>query len=309
MSNSKVRYLVFDIESVADGKLISKTKYPGENLSAADAIKTFREFLMKKYDSDFIPYTFQIPVSIVVAKVAADFSLIDLVSLDEPNFRSHVITQHFWTGWEKYNHPTLVSFNGRTFDIPLLELASYRFGISIADWFKWRAKTFQQPRNRYNIEGHLDLHEVLTNFSASRFNGGLNLAATLIGKPGKLDVQGFMVQDMFDAGQMQEIDDYCRCDVLDTYFVFLRTMVLIGEIDLKREQDLVQHAKEWLIAGIPQRPIYQQYLDAWGDWTSPWEAETEQPLEKNTADSENEPDYTLDSTSKPKFVDTDDSLP
>ena len=122
-------------------------------------------------------------------------------------------------------------------------------------------------------------------------------------------MQGFMVQDMFDAGQMQEIDDYCRCDVLDTYFVFLRTMVLIGEIDLKREQDLVQHAKEWLIAGIPQRPIYQQYLDAWGDWTSPWEAETEQPLEKNIADSENEPDHTLDSTSKPNFVETDDSLP
>ena len=35
-----------------------------------------------------------------------------------------------------------------------------------------------------------------------------------------------MVQDMYDAGRLAEINDYCRCDVLDTYFVFLRTRVL-----------------------------------------------------------------------------------
>src|SRR5438045_9495024 len=35
-----------------------------------------------------------------------------------------------------------------------------------------------------------DLHDVLTNFGASRFNGGLNLVANLLGKPGKMDVQG-----------------------------------------------------------------------------------------------------------------------
>ena len=29
------------------------------------------------------------------------------------------MTEHFWRGWEKYGRPTLVSFNGRTFDLPL----------------------------------------------------------------------------------------------------------------------------------------------------------------------------------------------
>lgn len=275
MTNSNVRYLVFDIESVADGDLISKTRYAGENLSAQDAIKKYRESLLEKYESDFIPYTYQLPVSIVVAKVAADFSLIDLVSLDEPEFRSHVITQHFWLGWEKYNRPTLVTFNGRTFDIPLLELAAYRYGISLSQWFRFRERSYDQPRHRFNFEGHLDLHEILTNFGASRFNGGLNLAANLIGKPGKLDVQGFMVQDMFDEGRLKEIDNYCRCDVLDTYFVFLRTMVLIGEIDLQQEQELVNQTKQWLEDGSTDQPIYQTYLEAWGDWQSPWESEPE----------------------------------
>ena len=53
--------------------------------------------------------------------------------------------------------------------------------------------------------------------------GGLNLVANLLGKPGKMDVQGDMVQDMYNAGRLADINDYCRCDVLDTYFVFLRT--------------------------------------------------------------------------------------
>ena len=112
----------------------------------------------------------------------------------------------------------------------------------------------------------------MTNFGASRFNGGLNLAANLIGKPGKIDVQGFMVQDMYNAGQLKDIDNYCRCDVLDTYFVFLRTLVLIGDIDLDREQELVNQTKSWLMERSVENPIYQTYLDAWGDWKSPWDS-------------------------------------
>ena len=117
MSKPAVRYLVFDIESVADGALVSKLRYPGQGLSAADAVRRYRDELIAKYETDFIPYTFQVPVSVVVAKVAADFSLIDIVALDEPQFRSHIITENFWRGWEVYKRPTLVSFNGRSFDL------------------------------------------------------------------------------------------------------------------------------------------------------------------------------------------------
>jgi 3'-5' exonuclease len=274
MSKPSVRYLVFDIESVADGELVSKIRYPGQELSAADAVRRYRDELMAKFETDFIPYTFQVPISVVVAKVAADFSVIDIVALDEPQFRSHVITENFWRGWDAYRRPTLVSFNGRTFDLPLLELAAFRYGVTAAAWFNCSGKTYDQPRNRYNTECHLDLHDVLTNFGASRFHGGLNLVANLLGKPGKMDVQGHMVQDLWNEGKLAEINDYCRCDVLDTYFVFLRSRVLLGQLTLDQEQGIIAETKTWLIKQAEKTTAYAGYLQRWGDWPDPWKEAT-----------------------------------
>jgi predicted PolB exonuclease-like 3'-5' exonuclease len=267
------QYLVFDVESAADGELVSRLRFPGQGLSPRDAVARYRAELMQKYESDFIPYTYQFPVSLAVAKLAGDFRLMDLAVLDSPQFRPHVITENFWRGWEGYRRPTLVSFNGRSFDLPLLELAAFRYGLSIPGWFSMTSPTYEQNRNRYNLRAHIDLHELLTNFSSTRFTGGLNLAANLLGKPGKMDVQGHMVQDLYEAGRLAEINDYCRCDVLDTYFVFLRSRVLIGQLSIDEEQKMVAETKAWLEQAGEAVPAYGDYLARWGDWRNPW-AET-----------------------------------
>jgi len=267
--SDRTAFFILDIESVADATLVSKIHY-GSAVPPEEAIRKYRDELMEKKDSDFIPYTFQIPISVVIAKVADDLSLIDLVVLDEPHYRPHEICSKFWKGWVAYKQPTLVTFNGRGFDLPMLELAAFRYGISVPAWYAVNAKTFEQPRNRYNTKTHLDLCDVLTNFGATRFTGGLNLAANLLGKPGKMDTQGFMVQDLYEAGELAKINDYCRCDVLDTYFVFLRTMVLTGSITLQEEQVLVKKTKDWIMARMENCPIYRRYLDNWGDWPNPW---------------------------------------
>ena len=269
--DAEVRYLVFDIESVADGKLIADIQYAKEKkMSPMQAISRYQGERLEKYDSDFIPYTFQQPVSVAVAKVDSRFRLLDLVTLDSPEYRTPVIVENFWRGWLSYGMPTLVSFNGRGFDIPLLELAAFRFGISVPEWFNLRDRSFDQKRNRYNLEAHLDLQDLFTNFGATRLNGGLNLIAKLIGLPGKMDIAGHMVQNLYDEGNLAEINSYCRCDVLDTYLVFLRAMVMTGRLHLDQEQKLFAETRKWLADRVAELPIYQEYLDKWQTWDNPW---------------------------------------
>lgn len=285
-ADSKVRFLVFDVESAADGQLIADIRYGEDRLAPEDAIAQFREERQRETRSDFVPYTYQYPISIVVGKLDADFRIIDIVALDEPEFRSHVMTEYFWRGWERYGRPTLVSFNGRGFDIPLLELAAYRYGISVPNWFDNGGRGWNQPRNRYNTAAHLDLQDVLINHGATRFSGGLNLAASLLGKPGKMDLRGDMVQELYTEGKLDEINQYCRCDVLDTYFVFLRYLVLIGTLSRDAEEQLVARSKDWLLQQADETPAFATYLDHWSDWPNPWTSEEE----SGGADAPVEPD-------------------
>ena len=123
MSSVPVRYLLFDVESVVDGALLKAIEYPDEPYTPEQAIAVCRKERLEKVGREFIPYTFQFPVSIAVAKIAEDFSIIDLRTLDDDLYRPAVITRDFWQGWKIYRdhavksgkNVTLVTFNGRTF--------------------------------------------------------------------------------------------------------------------------------------------------------------------------------------------------
>lgn len=268
-ADPEITHLIFDVESVADGDLINKIRYPGQSLTPREAIETFQDELIESRGTTFIPHTFQLPITVVVAKVAVDGTLVDVVSLDEPQFRPHVITDHFWRGWQRYDQPTWVTFNGRSFDLPIMELTAFRFGIAIPKWF--RGNGYQSPRNRYNKDAHMDLQDVITNYGAARCNGGLNLVANLVSKPGKVGLKGDQVQTEYDAGNLMGISDYCRCDVLDTYFVFLRVQTMMGVWDLTHEIKLVRQAKTWLAERSGDCQAYVDYLNAWEDWPNPFE--------------------------------------
>jgi predicted PolB exonuclease-like 3'-5' exonuclease len=266
---TQVAYFIFDIETIADGDLVSKIRYPNDELSPAEALARYRAQLLAETGKDVLPVTFMLPISVAIAKVDAEYKLHDVVVLDSPKYRPHVIARHFWQGWHAYDRPTLVSFNGRGYDLPVLELAAYRYGYAVPGWFNVEARTYEQARNRYNVHSHLDLLDLMSNFGASRISGGLNLLANLIGKPGKTGVDGSQVQGLYEAGEVGAINDYCRCDVLDTYFVFLRTRVLLGKLTMDDEHRIVSEAKIWLEAQSENIPVYKNYLSHWGDWQPP----------------------------------------
>ena len=263
-----VRYLVFDVESVADGDLVNRIRYPNMGYSPAEAIQVYQDELTENHGTTFIPHTFQLPVAVVVAKVAGDGTLLDLVSLDEPDFRPHQMVHDFWKGWDAYDCPTWVTFNGRGFDLPIMELAAFRYGIPLQKWFGGNG--YNAPRNRFNRESHLDLQEFFTNFGATRCHGGLNVIANLINKPGKVGLKGDQVQEQYNLGNHIGISNYCRCDVLDTYFVFLRSQTLTGKWPLEHEEKLVADAKVWLEDRLDTCDAYGEYMEHWEEWISPW---------------------------------------
>ena len=254
-SSAKTAFLVMDTESVPDGRLVAAVKYPGEKLTPEEAIEKAQAEARatSKKNSDFLPVTFQIPVAACVLRVGSDFTLQALTCLDAPHFRPTEIVKKFWLGMSHYK-AKLVTFNGRRFDMPLLELAAFRHGIPIRDYF-------QNSRNRFN--GPLDLCDWLTNFGACYLDGGLNLLAKLIGLPGKQEMTGEQVYPMYREGKLQEINDYCLFDTLDTYFVFLRTRILIGEITPDREKELAAMAKDLLESKTEEFKALAEYLKAW----------------------------------------------
>jgi hypothetical protein len=77
---------------------------------------------------------------------------------------------------------------------------------------------------------------------------------------------------MYDRGELAAINDYCRCDVLDTYFVFLRTRVMLGKLSLDDEQQIVAATRRWLEEQAESSPAFRHYLEHWGDWAPPDQA-------------------------------------
>src|SRR5262249_2912493 len=209
----------------------------------------------------FIPHPFQVPLGVWFVSVGAVFPWKAIKCVDAPLFRPKEIVKNFWLGLSFYTKCKLVTFNGRCFDLPLLELAAFRYGFPARDYFA-------RGRNRYN--GDLDLMDWVANFGASRgFPGGLDLLAKLVGKPGKMYVSGDQVYDLYRAGKCHEVNDYCLCDTLDTYFVFLRTRVLTGDVTPEQEVELVAKAKKSIAALANEMPALTQYLENWTDG-QPW---------------------------------------
>jgi len=260
-------FLVFDTESVPDGALIARVKYPGDTLSPEAAVEKARAEARagSPNGSDFLPVTFQVPVAVCVVKVGTDFTLQGLKLLDEPHFRTPEIVRQFWRGVNHYSGARLVTFNGRGFDLPLMELAAYDHGCSARGYFS-------NTRNRFHGT-HTDLMDWLCNYGAYRMTGGLNMLARRAAggrQPGcgKMDVAGDQVYEMWREGRLQEINDYCLYDTLDTYFVFLRTRVLLGEFSAEVEEGLARRARLWLAGKLDDYPKLAGYLDEW-DRTRP----------------------------------------
>jgi 3'-5' exonuclease len=119
--------------------------------------------------------------------------------------------------------PQLVTFNGNTFDLPVLRYRAMIHGISAP------GLAVRPYFNRYT-EDAVDLCDILSSF-APHTKASLNELSRIMGLPGKSDgIDGSDVEQFFLEGKIKEIADYCETDVVNTYRVLLRYELFRGRL-------------------------------------------------------------------------------
>jgi predicted PolB exonuclease-like 3'-5' exonuclease len=119
--------------------------------------------------------------------------------------------------------PQLVTFNGSSFDLPVLRYRAMvhkvsATGLSARPYF-----------HRYT-EDAIDLCDVLSSFAPGA-KAGLHELCRVMGLPGKPDaINGAEVDRYFREGRIREIADYCESDVVNTYRVWLRHELFQGNL-------------------------------------------------------------------------------
>jgi predicted PolB exonuclease-like 3'-5' exonuclease len=138
-----------------------------------------------------------------------------------------------FAGIMQKHRPTLVTYNGRGFDVPLINLRALRYGIPMPFHF---GKDF---RYRYSVSGHYDVADDITDHGAA-YRYKLGDAAQLIGLPGKLGIDGTKVWGYYKEGRIEEIVEYCNLDVFETACLFMRLQLVKGQTNIEAYRSIVQ---------------------------------------------------------------------
>jgi DNA polymerase elongation subunit (family B) len=116
----------------------------------------------------------------------------------------------FWDVAKRYD--SIVTFNGRGFDVPFLYLRSALLNVPITrkDWLGYR----------YNTEPHCDLAEQFSFYNVSgkegaarKFNLDFYCKAFGIPSPKAQGISGVDINDLLAEGRHREIAEYCLRDV------------------------------------------------------------------------------------------------
>ena len=144
----------------------------------------------------------------------------------------------------------LVTYNGRTFDLPVLINRCLRHGVSFYAYFHDR-----DYRYRYSDHGHIDLADLLAEHGAAA-RSKLSSVAELIGLPGELPIRGSMVAKLYRDGERETIEARCLQDVVRTAYLFLRYELLRGRVDSSLYTDLATELWDAVFQDPRVEPVF-----------------------------------------------------
>ncbi len=220
---------IFDCETIPDLAL-AKAHFQLDGTPLEISEKAF-ELQEERSGSSFLPLPFHQVVAIS-AVICDDFGRYKKVSSIEGENEETMIA-NFLSFIEKHN-PKLVSFNGRNFDMPMLLIRAMKYNLSCSAYFETDNRALNKSkwdnyRYRYSDRFHVDLMDHISEFGAAR-GLNLNLLCAMMGIPGKFDVSGDEVHRLYYENKIEEIQEYCESDVLNTYWLYLKYELLKGNL-------------------------------------------------------------------------------
>lgn len=223
----------------------------------------------------FVKYLFSRVVSIaflsrrVVYREGArhiEFGLHSLPKLPVQETRSderEIIERFLYMVGER--SPQLVGFNSIDSDLQVLIQRGLVNEIR-AEKFSQRPDKPWDGRDYFarSSEAHLDIIKLL---SPNSMKPTLNGLARLCGFPGKMDVDGLQVVELWLEGKLKEIVEYNQIDALNTYLVWLRVVNFAGKLseeDYVTEQDDFREFLE-MEAEREHGAHLQRFLEKWDE--------------------------------------------
>ncbi len=252
--------LVFDIETIPDIDT-GRRLYDLDGLSDADIAKImFHKRREQTGDSEFLRHHLHRVVAI--SAVLRHNDSLRVWSLGEPDSDEAELIRRFFDGIDKFT-PTLVSWNGGGFDLPVLHYRALKHGIAAPRYwdtgdddrdFKWNNYI-----SRYHAR-HTDLMDVLAGYQP-RANAPLDEIAQMLGLPGKLGMHGSDVWEQYLGGNIAGIRDYCETDVLNTYLIYLRFELIRSHLAHSAWEAEITRVRSLLAQET--KPHLQAFLAAW----------------------------------------------
>ena len=154
-----------------------------------------------------------------------------------------------------------MSWNGSQFDLSVILFRAMYHGLSAPSLFDQgeidQQKRFNNYQNRYHHR-HVDLMDVMAMFNGRNFQK-LDDIASFLGFPGKRGESGYHVPKYVQTQQWLKLTSYCEGDVLNTWLVYLRWLLLKGQLSQQDHQQWLQATIDYLHTQTQQT----EFLQVW----------------------------------------------
>jgi predicted PolB exonuclease-like 3'-5' exonuclease len=254
---------VFDIETVPDVDA-ARRLWDLTNLSDEKVAKVMAAKRQQETDgaTDFLRH--HLHRIVAISAVFRQDDRLSVWSLGEESSTEAELIQRFFEGIERYS-PTLVSWNGGGFDLPVLHYRALLHGVSAPRYWETgnddNAFRYNNYLSRYHWR-HIDLMDVLSGYQP-RATAPLHDIANLLGFPGKLGMSGKDVWPTFLKGGLSEIRHYCETDVLNTWLVYLHFERMRGNVLPTQHAAEIARVRGYLAES--GQAHFEEFLAAWPD--------------------------------------------